>query len=63
MPGDSKTTPSATAEIFNMLIRRAEEIDPEAWAAPLPRRLESRRVASVAQAQSEMKTRMDINVR
>jgi hypothetical protein len=46
-----------------MLIRRAEEIDPEAWTAPLPRRLESRRVASVAQAQSEMKTRMDINVR
>lgn len=37
------------------LLARAAEIDPVAWTCPLPRRTESRRTRSYAQAVKEFK--------
>lgn len=37
------------------LLSRAAEIDPAAWAAPMPRRMQARRDRSYAQAVSEFK--------
>lgn len=54
MAGERNETERAL-DLTNQLLERAAEIDPAAWAAPLPDRMNARRNRSYAKAVAELK--------